>query len=201
MRQAIVFVFAISILSAAPPVRAGDGGRFAEWASVRSGELDRRWEQVTGRWAPSAGAAREVPASERGVSRPERAWTPSYGSPVSPLGAPGIGSDWTHTNLQFTRYTDGMLLLNSSRKRQGASRGVSTLTSPAAATRGNITIGRSSFDRNVRFTRTIHTKGRNFGSRMSAPLHGRVSRSSVTRTPSSLHGASRMRRQPSRGRW
>lgn len=199
MRQIVVIVFGIYILAAGSPARVGDGDGFSAWASGRSGELDMRWETVTKTWAPASSRPDGTRTAANGARQPIRPRL--NGIPASSLSSPGLGTGWTHSNLQFTSYDDGMLLLNSTRKRTGPSRGVSSLSSPAAATRGALAAGRTPFNRNAKYTRTIHTKGRNFGNRMSAPLHNRITRRSVTRTPSTLHGASRVRRQPSRGRW
>jgi len=195
-----VAIFSISSASAAF-AQTGDDDGFSDWASGKSHALDRQWDRVTEHWAP------EPAAPDGTMSIPQRTTigmrapidTGSTGTPSLPT--PGIGTNWTHTYVQFTDYSDGMLFQASTRNRPHPARGVSRLSSPAAATRGSFTAGRTPFNRNARYTRTIHTKGRNVGSRLSAPLHSRITRRSVTRTPSALHGASRMRRQPSRGRW
>ncbi|MDD3643427.1 MAG: hypothetical protein PHQ19_08210 [Candidatus Krumholzibacteria bacterium] len=201
MRHAIAIVLTVMMLAASSAARASDAPGFSAWASGKSGELDRQWLSVTGRWSPAAGSPDGISTGSR-LGRPgERSRTGFRGAPAPSLPAPGIGADWTRADLPFTTYDDGMLLLNSTRKRPGPSRGVSMLRSPARATRGDTGAGRTAFSRKAEFTHVIHTKGRNAGDRISAPLHNRITKRSMTRTPSSLHGASRARRQPSRGRW
>jgi hypothetical protein len=138
---------------------------------------------------------------ESGFGIAARARTRSHGVPAATLPAPGIGTNWTHANLEFTTYDDGLLLIESTRNRSRPCRGVSRLSNPAAATRGSFVAGHTPFNRKARYTRTIHTKGRELGALRSAPLHDRITHRNLTRTPSALNGASRMRRQPIRGLW
>jgi hypothetical protein len=199
MRHVIALVFAISVLAAVPA--AAGTHEFSAWAAERSSELDRQWDRVSTRWSPSTSSPDGTMTDGRGIRARIRTRAGEGRAGASTLPAPGLGPGWTHSNLQFTTYNDGLLWLNSTRKRTGPGRGVSTLSSPAAATRGHLAAGRTPFNRNAKYTRTIYTKGRNTGDRLAAPLHNRITRRNVTRTPSTLHGASRMRRQPSRGRW
>lgn len=201
MRYGIVFLVAIQMMSLPAAAAAGDGDGFSAWAAGRSRELDGRWDRVTAAWIPANTGSADAAAEPVLGASAEPARALARGDSPSALSPPGIGPGWTHTHLRFTTYDDGLLLINSARRRAGAGRGVSRMSSPAQAAWGDFGGGRVPFDRTGRFTRTIHTKGRNFGSRLSAPLHGRITRGAVKGPASSLHGARRVRRSPTRGMW
>lgn len=197
MRHSFVFLsvlFALLVLAcAAAHADAGDAQtEFSAWAARKSGEFDSRWRQATLRHATGEGAGASVGPGAHG---PGHSWTPARSARSS-----AFAGGRAHTGPQFTRRADGQFLNLSTRTRGGATRGVNKLTSPAQATRAFSGERRLPSNNLSKYTGSVNF-GRSSTMRPSPRMGSRISSSAnASRTPSGLHGATRARRSPTRGR-
>jgi hypothetical protein len=172
--SSIVLLLFVSVIAAVVPgIAAADESKtgFVAWALDRSGEMDLRWDRMTGLGGANASEPRDGTgtAAERSPSSARTA----------------RGTELSHsiiTSRSFMRKvtTHGTFLPLSTRERNGAARGVSRLQSPAKA--------RLSTPYSIRrpLNSSIQQKNffRTFGASVSRPKlesFGRLSKSGHTR--------------------
>jgi hypothetical protein len=183
----IVLFLLVLALGAALPVLAvasEAGSGFVAWALDKSEELDIRWSRMTGIAATNAPADPDGTSVEAGRS--------------SPSGAVVRGEPLSHDilsshSLPHRAMTDSPLLPLSTRTRNGASRGVSRLQSPAQA--------RLSVPHTMRRPLNSSIQQRNFfrsfGGSVSRPKlnsFGRINRAGFTHSRAATRPAARVAR-------
>jgi len=164
-----VLLFLVFAVAAAIPARgaaAAANSNFVSWALDRSNECDARWSRIAG--ARNAG----IPAGSRGTAV----------TPLRSSAEQGVihGAKLSHSVITTRSFIHAMSgnerhFPLSSRMRNGASRGVSTLQSPAKA---RLTVP---YDVRRPLNSSIQKKNffRNFGATVSRPKldsFGRISR-------------------------
>ncbi len=202
IRVSIVPLFLLLSIATALPVAASNvhPDDFEGWAMNKSGEIDGRWIRATTREAGTAvesGARRTITISRRSAVMKAGRPAKRTGRPSGPATGNSTGIDGS----RFTKRGGQDHLWKSTRDRNGPSRGISKLTSPAQATRASASKRRLPFGSSSKYRRSSGY-GRAGAWRRSPKMGTRLSTSGTRRrssSPSMTRGATRVRRSATRG--
>ncbi len=192
IKVSIVPLFLLLLVATALPASASDD--FDDWAIKRSGEIDGRWDRAAIREAgtTSVSSTRSMDTvsrrstTMRAARRTTRSTRPSRPSTSNSTGIDGSS---------FTKRGGQDFLWQSTRKRNGASRGASKLTSPSQTTRASSAKRRLPGNSTAKYRRSVGA-GRAHAWRKSARMGTRTTSSGTRRrsAASSTRGATRSRR-------
>jgi hypothetical protein len=192
----IVPLFLLLSIVAALPADASDD--FEGWALKKGGELDGRWTTAVAReaGAPAEGSAPTATA-------PLRSTAMRAGRPAVRAGRPSkqaAGGLEDIDGSKFTKRGSQEFLWQSTKERNGPSRGLSKLTSPAQAERASALKRRLPSNNAEKYRRSIDS-GRASAWRRTLHTGTRLSKSGTrlrSSSPSLTRGATRVRRSASR---
>ncbi len=202
IRVSIVPLFLLLSIATALPVAASDvhPDDFEGWALKKGGEIDGRWIRAATREAGTtveSGARRTMTVSRRSAVMKTGRPAKRAGRPSGPATGNSTGIDGS----RFTKRGSQDFLWQSTRERNGPSRGISKLTSPAQAVRASAFKRRLPFGTSSKYKRS--TGYSRIGVWRKSPKMGTRTSTSGTRrrsTSSSMtRGATRVRRSATRG--
>lgn len=189
IKVSIVPLFLLLLVATALPASASDD--FEGWALKRSGEIDGRWNRAAIREAGTTSVS-----STRSMNTVSRRSTTMRAAkrttrPSRPSASNSTGIDGS----SFTKRGGQSFLWRSTRKRNGASRGASKLTSPSQTTRASSAKRRLPGNSTAKYRRSVGA-GRAHAWRKSARMGTRTTSSGTRRrsAASSTRGATRSRR-------
>ncbi|MBN2070077.1 MAG: hypothetical protein JW814_01365 [Candidatus Krumholzibacteriota bacterium] len=173
------------LLSASGEARASEPGEFSEWAMSQSAAIDRDWQKAMGRSSASVTAGQYV---RTGISSSSYSISGKRIRYQKRNGWNGQinASGYIHPSIS------GTFLPQTSRLRNGASRGTGMITSPSKVLRGGnrrMPFNSMNFSRNTGISRGTERMHPDFGSRISSS-----SRKSRSYSTGSL-GSSRSRKR------
>lgn len=202
IRVSIMSLFLLLSIATALPVAASSvhPDDFEGWAMKMSGEIDGRWIRAATREAGVAtadGTRTTMTVLRRSTVMTAGRLAKRAGRPSGPATGNSTGIDGS----RFTKRGSQDHLWKSTRDRNGPSRGISKLTSPAQATRASASKRRLPFGTSSKYRRSTGYV-RAGAWRRSPKMGTRLSTSGTRRRSASssmTRGATRVRRSATRG--